>query len=618
MRGNSALEVFFIMKERERKSSVRVLVTMSALSAIGIILGKFLAFNVTEFMRFSLENITIIFSGIVFGPLLGAIVGTVQDLVGCLAVGYTINPIITLGCAVIGAVSGGVWILLRKMSLTLRLSLSIALSHLLGSVFIKSIGLAVFYSLPFEVTVLWRLLNYLIVGVAEVLLLHLLFKSKQLLSQINKITLFSPSTKFKSVDEASTYAKTVSGVFSKPGLERVETLLGGLGHPERSLKVIHVAGTNGKGSFVAMLSSILNCSALKVGSFTSPYLYEMRESIRIGGKSISDERMLSLLERLRHIADEMNDKPTEFELLTAAAYLAFSEEDVDVAIIECGMGARRDATNVIDSPILSVITGISIDHTSFLGATVEEIAKEKSGVIKKGCPVLVGKVGTDALDVITEKANGLEARIIRPEDPEIKRLTLDNSVISVSGIENIYLPLLGVHQPSNLSLAVMAARLLAERFPTITEESIRKGISAVRWPARFELLSHNPIFIYDGAHNLEGVRSAVESIKAYFEGKVICLTGVLSDKEYERMAREISDVAESVVTITPPNSRALPAEDYALVFKMRGVNAEAAKSVTDGVEKAIAKAQKSGLPVVTLGSLYIYSEVRDVLKNKLK
>jgi dihydrofolate synthase/folylpolyglutamate synthase len=410
----------------------------------------------------------------------------------------------------------------------------------------------------------------------------------------------------------------MSGVFSKPGLERVKTLLETVDHPERKVRVIHVAGTNGKGSFVAMLSSILSHSSLKVGSFTSPYLYEMRESIRIDGEPISAESMLSLLDRLSCVADTMADKPTEFELLTAAAYLAFCEAKVDIAVIECGMGAMRDATNVISSPLLSVITGVSIDHTAFLGISEREIAKEKSGVIKKGCPVLVGKVGTDALDVIAEKANELGARIIRPDDPEIKRLTLDNSVISVSGIENIILPLLGVHQPSNLSLAVTAAKLLAERFPTITEESIRKGISAVRWPARFELLSRNPIFVYDGAHNLEGVRSAVESIKAYFEGKVICLTGVLSDKEYERMAREISDVAESVVTITPPNSRALPAEDYALVFKMRGVNAEAAKSVTDGVEKAIAKAQKSGLPVVTLGSLYIYSEVRDVLKNKLK
>ena len=605
------------MKGRERRSSVRILVTLSALSAIGIILGKFLAFNVTEFMRFSLENITIIFSGIVFGPMLGAVVGAVQDLVGCLAIGYTINPIITLGSASIGAASGGLWLLLRKLPLTVRLAFSVSLSHLLGSVFIKSVGLAVFYYLPFEATVLWRLLNYTIVGAAEIFLLHLLFKSKQLLSQINKIVPFSPSSKFKSVDEASEYAKRVSGVFSKPGLERVEVLLEGVGHPERGLDVVHVTGTNGKGSFVAMLSSILEHSSLKVGSFTSPYLYEMRESIRIDGEVISEDKMLSLLERLSRVADGMTDKPTEFELLTAAAYLAFYESNVDIAIIECGMGAMHDATNVIDSPLLSVITGVSIDHTLFLGTSEREIAKEKSGVIKKGRPLLFGKVEQDALDVITEKTNELGAKVIRPDEPEIKILTLDGSVVSVSGIESIHLPLLGVHQPRNLSLAVKAAKALSERIPTITEESIRSGISNVRWPARFELLSRNPIFIYDGAHNLEGIRSAIESIKTYFKGKVICLTGVLKDKEYERMAYEISNIAESVVTITPPNSRALPAEDYALIFNMRGVNTEVASSVTDGVKKAIAKAQMSSLPVVTLGSLYIYSEVRDAVKNEL-
>ena len=611
------MEVFFILKGRQNTGSVRVLVTLSALAAIGIILGKFLAFNLTDFMRFSLENITIIFAGIVFGPMLGAMLGAVQDLVGCLAVGYAINPIITLGSLAIGAVSGGVWLLLRKLPIKARLTLSIGLSHLVGSVFIKSIGLAVFYSLPFEATALWRLLNYLIVGVVEGFLLYFLFKSKQLLAQINKIIPFSPGVKFKSVKEASAYAKSVSGVFSKPGLDRVEALLEAVGSPESRVKVVHVAGTNGKGSFVAMLSSILGHSALKVGSFTSPYLYEMRESIRIDGEPISEELMLSLLERLSRMADGMADKPTEFELLTAAAYLAFSLAEVDVAVIECGMGAMRDATNVIDSPLLSVITGISIDHTSFLGMSEREIAKEKSGVIKKGRPVLVGRVGNDALDEITNRANELGARVIRPDEPEVKSLALEGSLISVSGIEDIPLPLLGVHQPKNASLAVMAAKLLSEDFPTVTEDSIRRGISSVRWPARFELLSREPIFIYDGAHNLEGITSAVAGVKAYFSGKVICLTGVLADKEYEHMADEIATVAESVVTITPPNPRALTAEDYALVFKIRGVDAEAVDSIESGVKKALIKARKSSLPIVTLGSLYIYSEVRDALKNEL-
>ena len=606
------------MKGRERRSSVRVLVTLSALSAIGIILGKFLAFNVTEFMRFSLENITIIFAGIVFGPVLGCAVGAVQDLVGCLAVGYTINPLITIGCAMVGSVSGAVYSHTKKLGLSPRILLSVMTAHLLGSVAMKSVGLSIFYGLPLVATLLWRTLNYIIVGSVEVILLCTLLKSKQLLSQINKITPFSPGVKFKSASEASAYAKNVSGVFSKPGLERVEALLEAVGHPERSLKVVHVAGTNGKGSFVAMLSSILDSSALRVGSFTSPYLYEMHESIRIGGEPISEERMLSLLERLSHIADIMNDKPTEFELLTAAAYLAFSEAKVDVAIIECGMGARRDATNVIDSPILSVITGISIDHTSFLGMNEAEIAKEKSGVIKKGRPVLVGRVSGEALEVISEKAAELGALVIRPDEPKIMSMTLDATVLSVSDTENIRLPLLGVHQPYNASLAVKAAKIVSEYFATVTDDSIRQGIGAVSWPARFELLSTDPITIFDGAHNLEGILSAVESVKTYFSGKVICLTGVLADKEYERMADEIAKIAEAAVTITPSNTRALPAEDYALTFKMRGVETEAADSIEDGVKRALRLGKERGLPIVVLGSLYIYREVKGALENELK
>ena len=212
------------MKNRQRGGAVKIPVTLSVLSAIGIILGKFLAFNVTEFMRFSLENITIIFAGIVFGPALGAAVGAVQDLVGCLAVGYAINPIITLGCASIGAISGVVFAAFKKLGTTFRISLSVSFSHLVGSVIIKSLGLSIFYSLPFFVTAAWRVLNYIIVGTTEVILLCLLLKSKQLLAQINKITTFSINSKFKSGSEAVDYAKNISGVFSKPGLERVTAL----------------------------------------------------------------------------------------------------------------------------------------------------------------------------------------------------------------------------------------------------------------------------------------------------------------------------------------------------------------------------------------------------------
>lgn len=597
------------MQRTRRGGSLRVLVTLSALCAIGIILGKFLAFNITEFMRFSLENITIIFSGIIFGPIYGAVVGAVQDIVGCLAVGYTINPIITLGSAAIGAVSGLIFRLAKKMPPYLKVSLSVAAAHILGSVLIKSTGLALYYALPFVATVLWRILNYVIVGAVEVALLITLLKSKQLLAQINKITPLS-FYKFESFGEAVNYTKHISGVFSKPGLERVKHLLSRVGSPEKSLCVIHVTGTNGKGSFIAFLSSILSRSGFKVGSFTSPYLEKMSESIRINGKPIAEGELTSLLERLRPVADGMSDKPTEFELLTAAAYLALSEEKVDIAIIECGMGAKRDATNVITEPLLSVITGISKDHTAFLGETEKDIAEEKAGVIKRGCPILIGDIDGEVLDVILNRANELGASLFTRATYAVNSMTLDGTVISCSGIEDIKIPLLGIHQPKNAALAISAAKLLSEAFPTLTDTNIRLGISEAEWHGRFEILNKDPLFIFDGAHNLDGIASAVESIKTYFDEKVICITGVLRDKEYEKMAELIGGVAAYAVTVTPHNQRALTASEYSSLFTSLGVTSTPSQGVDEAVILALSLAKENGLPIVCLGSLYLYGEIK--------
>ena len=601
------------MQKKHRGGATKIPVTLSVLAAIGIILGKFLAFNVTEFMRFSFENTTIIFAGMVFGPVLGAVVGIVQDLVGCLAVGYTINPLITLGCASIGAISGVIFRVLKRAPLPLRVATATLLSHLVGSVFIKTLGLSLVYGSPFVVTMLWRLLNYAIVGSTEVVLLCFLLKSKQLLAQINKIIPFSTNQKFKSSSEASDYAKSVSGVFSKPGLERVTVLLDALGSPEKQVKAVHITGTNGKGSTSAMLTSILKASGLKVGSFNSPYLLEMREAIRIDGEPINEDLLVSLFERLRPIADESLDKPTEFELLTAAAYLCFKEEKVDVAVIECGMGAKRDATNVIDAPLLSVITGIAKDHTSFLGSTLTEIAAEKSGVIKRGCPVLVGDMPTEALEVITSEAQRLSADIHTPDVPTVKSYSIAGTTVDCGEISDVKIPLLGVHQPKNASLAISAANILKKHFTGITNDTIRAGIRDTVWHGRFEVLSKSPIFIFDGAHNLDGVKNAVESIKTYFNEKIVCLTGVLADKEYEEMAEEIAKVADTVVTITPYSPRALSAEDYASVLAQSISHVLPASSVDEGVRMALSIANEKSKPVVCLGSLYLY---KDIIKCK--
>ena len=602
------MEVFFI-KNQQRVGAARVPAVLAALSAIGIILGKFLAFNITESMRFSLENITIIFVGIVFGPALGGTVGAVQDLVGCVAVGYAINPIITLGSAAIGVISGLIFKVLKGVKADFRIGISVLTAHAVGSVLIKSFGLSLFYSLPLGATIAWRILNYTVVGAVEIFLLCLLLKSKQILAQINKITSFSINKKFKTGEEISAYAKSVSGVFSKPGLERVEHLLAEIGSPEKELKTVHIAGTNGKGSTSAMLSSILAASGLKVGTFTSPYLIEMREAIRINGEPISESELLGLFERISPIAEAAEDKPTEFELLTAAAYLSFKENAVDVAVIECGMGARRDATNVIESPLLSIITGVAIDHTSFLGSTAAEIAAEKSGVIKYGRPVIVGRADESAMAFIKATADGLCAPIYFPKKPTVKSMTLNGTVFDCDGIEGITISALGEYQPSNAAIAIRAAKLLREYFPNVSDNSIRTGLGAAKWRGRFEIIANDPIVIYDGAHNLDGIKSAVKSIDTYFNGGAIILTGVLQDKEYEAMADEITKVCTEAITITPKSPRALPAEKWALTLSSKAARAEAAPSIEAGVRMAVEKARKSAIPIVCIGSLYSYPDV---------
>lgn len=606
------------MHKKQRDDSLRAMIALSALAAIGIILGKFLAINITDSMRFSFENTTIIFAGIVFGPVAGALLGAVQDLVGCLAVGYAINPIITLGCVAIGAISGTAFKLLKRLPLSVNVAISTMASHVIGSVIIKSVGLSVFYSMPLGVTMAWRTLNYLIVGTAEIILLCMLLKSQQLLTQINKISGTNSKRRFKSVADVSNYAKSVSGVFSKPGLERVNNLLRSLGSPQTDIKVVHVTGTNGKGSTSAMLVSILKASGLKVGSFNSPYLIEMRESIRINGEPISEDMLVSLFDNLRPIAEAAEDKPTEFELLTAAAYLFFKEEHVDVAVIECGMGARRDATNVINSPLLSIITGISMDHTAYLGTTLMDIAKEKAGVIKREAPVLIGEIDNDALEYITTEAKYLSAPIHTPSTPVVKEITQDGTIINCGELTDVIIPLLGTHQAKNASMAISAANILKKHFPSITNDTISTGISDTVWHGRFEKLSDNPTFIFDGAHNLDGVKSAVKSIKAYFSEPVICLTGVLGDKEYEAMADEISTVAEEIITISPDSPRALSAEKYAAVFSEKGLHATAVSSIPEGVQAALDVAKERAVPIVCLGSLYLYKDVKCALEELMK
>ena len=411
--------------------------------------------------------------------------------------------------------------------------------------------------------------------------------------------------------EALEYIHGVSWTFCKPGLDRTRELCAALGDPQNSLKFIHVAGTNGKGSFCAMLDSVLRAAGYKVGLYTSPYIRVFNERMRVNGENIPDATLAEITEYVRPIADKMTDKPTEFELITAIAFEYFKRERCDVVILEAGMGGRLDSTNIISTPILSVITGNALDHTAFLGDTVEKIAAEKAGIIKTA-PVLYGGEDKSAREVIKAKADECGVRFIEPEYSLICDLAADlrGTKFSYRQHKNVKINLLGLYQPKNAALVLEAVDALDGIGMPVSEAAVLSGLESAQWPARFEIVNHSPLIIFDGAHNPQGISVAVESIAHYFgDRRVAVITGVLKDKDYEFIASRLATVAFCAFTVTPDNPRALTAEEYAAVLRKNGVSATPTSSIREAVTLAVSAADKSGDAIVCLGSLYTYCEI---------
>lgn len=412
--------------------------------------------------------------------------------------------------------------------------------------------------------------------------------------------------------EALSYIHSINWTFCKPGLERISRLCEKLGNPQDQLKFVHVAGTNGKGSFCSMLDSILRAAGYKVGLYTSPYIKEFGERMRFDGENIADDELAKITRQIKPFADEMTDKPTEFELITAIAFEYFRRKNCDIVILEAGLGGRLDSTNVIKTPILSVITGIALEHTEILGDTVEKIASEKAGIIKKGVPVLFGGTDDAANEVISKKALEMGCAYTRVDrgSLEIHKSDLEGTKFSFGAHKNMEISLLGTYQTQNASNVLTAIDILRENGFKIDENAIKNGLKSAKWCARFEIINKDPLVIYDGAHNPQGVENAVKSIKQYFgDDKVCILSGVMRDKDYNYMASCISPVAERVFTVTPDNPRALPASDYAKVFCDKGVCAMGYATVKEAVDAAMAYAKENNKALICLGSLYMYGEV---------
>ena len=408
-----------------------------------------------------------------------------------------------------------------------------------------------------------------------------------------------------------------------PKPERMQDLLERIGHPERELHFIHIAGTNGKGSASAMMASILTKSGYRTGRYISPHLGAINERWSIDGRDISDEELAGLLEELRPVLLSMKETPTKFEILTALGFVYFCRKGCQAVVLEVGLGGRLDATNAIPVPDCAMIMNIGLEHTEILGDTIAAIAAEKGGIIKPGGDVVLYHQSEEAETVIEGlcRERGASLLVTEPERSVMLGMEPDGSQrFHYKDRENLRLSLLGRYQVRNACVVLDAADVLIRKGYRIPEEAIRKGLENTRWPGRFEVLGTDPLFIVDGAHNPNGVQALMESVKEELSGyHVIFLMGVMADKNYDEMIRLAAPHAAHFIAQMPGEEKDRALEEKALAERIRTQFAgpvETADSVETGVSLAL-RAAKGGegqkAAVVCYGSLYQVEEIRKAL-----
>lgn len=427
-------------------------------------------------------------------------------------------------------------------------------------------------------------------------------------------------------NQAVAYIHSLLKFGMKPGLQRIEALLDRLGRPDRGLKVLHVAGTNGKGSTCAMLSAVLRRAGYKTGLFISPYVVSFRERIQINGDYIPSGELAARTERLKGIAEELEKEglgPTEFEFITALALEWFADAGCGAVVLETGLGGRLDSTNIVEEPLVSVITSISLDHTAVLGNAIEQIAWEKSGIIKPGRPVVVSPgIRGAALEVIRKTAGERGSVLYQPApaDGAEARGLLGSRFMSGGGTmwypdggverlqaeaESYTVALAGAHQVQNALTAIEAVRRCGL---AVSREALREGLAAVRFPARLELLRREPVVILDGAHNPEGA-AALAAAAAPYAGRLTAVMGMMADKDYETALSILAPLCRSILTVrVRDNPRSLTAAALARAARAYCADVTAAGSYTQAL--ALAAQKSAGGPVLICGSFYLAGAIR--------
>lgn len=396
------------------------------------------------------------------------------------------------------------------------------------------------------------------------------------------------------------------------GYEHAKELLRRMGNPEKKLKYVHIGGTNGKGSTAAMIASVLQKAGYKTGLYTSPYLFRFNERIQVNGEQIADEELAAVTEYVKTFVDDMEICPSEFALVCCIAFEYFARQNCDIVVLEVGMGGANDSTNVIDCPEVAVLTNIGLDHTEYLGNTLEEIAFTKAGILKENGTAIVYPNISSVEDVFKKVCQERHVELVIADFEGLvpNQHDLAGQIFDYGNRKNIFLPLLGNHQLCNAAIALSTIDVLIKKGWEISEEAVFQGIKEVKWPGRFEVISNEPLLIVDGGHNPQCIEALAQNIKDYLsDRKVIALTGVLSDKDYKEMYQPIFPYISEFVCITPPSPRRLEAAKLAAYIQKAGKKATACTDIKEALKFARKLAGERGA-VVYFGSLYSIAEIK--------
>lgn len=422
--------------------------------------------------------------------------------------------------------------------------------------------------------------------------------------------------------EALEYVDSIGKYGIVPGLDSIKELCRRLGNPQDSLKFVHIAGTNGKGSTLAYISTILQSAGYKVGRYISPVIFEYREKIQIGKRSITKAALCEGMELIKGICEEMVTEgfhhPTPFEVETALAFWYFQRESCDIVVLETGMGGLMDATNLITTTKVAVLASIGMDHMQYLGRTLGEIATQKAGIIKEGCKVVSLLQKPEAMEVVEAvcSSKGCALTVADERNATQIRYGMEKQTFNYEGLKKLEITMAGRFQIANAVLAIEAVKALADLGFQVSEKALRKGLFETVWSGRFSLIGKKPLFVVDGAHNEDAAQKLAASIELYFTNKrIIYIMGMLRDKEYEKVIALTEKYADQIITVTPPNPRAMHAYELAQEIARVHPDVTAVDSLEEAVEVSYLLAGRDDV-IIAFGSLSYLGCLMDIVEKR--